>query len=355
MTPLLLALLAFSLPAPGPDTPAREPQLAAHGTMAGMTYGAGGAIYFAASPDGGATFGPPVRVAEVPILPLNRHRGPRIAFSGPVIVISAVAGRTPAAGEHAHGLPADGDLLVWRSTDGGRTWAPPVTVNDVPGAPTEGLHALAADPKGNLFAAWLDKRGSGTMLYGAKSTDGGRTWSKNVRIYASADGTICQCCHPTVAFDASGAVLVMWRNVLGGDRDMYLVRSPDGAVFGEPGKLGKGSWKINACPMDGGGMALAGERLVTAWRREKTLYLSSPGGGETAIAEGMDIALAANSGGVLAVWTHAGSVQALPPGARKPVTLSPKGAFPAAVSLPGGGFLAAWESEGGIEVRQIAP
>ena len=60
-------------------------------------------------------------------------------------------------------------------------------INDVPGAPTEGLHALASDAKGQLFAAWLDKRGGqGTKLYGARSTDGGATWSKNVMIYRIA-------------------------------------------------------------------------------------------------------------------------------------------------------------------------
>jgi hypothetical protein len=107
-------------------------------------------------------------------------------------VIIAVAGKIPAGG-HAHGLPSDGDLMAWRFGDSGKTWSKGVVVNDVPGAPTEGLHSLAADRKGNLFAAWLDKRtGHGTQLYGARSTDAGRTWSKNAMIYASPEGTICE-------------------------------------------------------------------------------------------------------------------------------------------------------------------
>ena len=114
-------------------------------------------------------------------------------------------------------------------------------VNDVPGAPTEGLHALAADSKGVLFAAWLDKRGKGTQLYGARSTDGGATWSKNVHIYNSPEGTICECCHPSIAIDAAGQILVMWRNSMGGSRDMYLARSRDGVSFSKPEKLGTGT------------------------------------------------------------------------------------------------------------------
>ena len=63
------------------------------------------------------------------------------------------------------------------------------------------------DAKGALFAAWLDKRGKGTQLYGARSTDGGATWSKNIPIYKSPEGTICECCHPSIAIDAAGQIL----------------------------------------------------------------------------------------------------------------------------------------------------
>ena len=71
----------------------------------------------------------------------------------------------------------------------------------------------------------LKRDPAGTKLYGARSRDGGVTWSKNVLIYESPDGTICQCCHPSAAFDPGGQVLVMWRNCLGGARDMYLKSS----------------------------------------------------------------------------------------------------------------------------------
>jgi hypothetical protein len=87
------------------------------------------------------------------------------------------------------------------------------------------------------------------------------TWSKNLMIYESPAGTICECCHPSAAIDSEGQVLVMWRNWLAGSRDMYLVRSRDGLTFSKPEKLGSGTWKLNACPMDGGGLAASQERL----------------------------------------------------------------------------------------------
>jgi hypothetical protein len=328
--------------------------MVASGSEVMLTFGAGRAIYFSASGDSGKTFSTPIKVAESPILPLNRHRGPRIAKAGGTIVISAVGGRKMAEGPHAHGLPSDGDLLVWRSADGGKTWSRGIRVNDVAGAPTEGLHSIAADGKGDLFAAWLDKRGGrGTKLYGARSTNGGLTWSTNTEIYQSPEGTICECCHPSVAIDPSGQILVMWRNWLKGARDMYLARSADGLRFGEPEKLGTGSWQLNACPMDGGGLVVSEGRVVSAWKRGGEIFLASPGEKEVSVGNGVDVAIAPGKGGVYAVWSAPSGVVASIPGKKAPVTLASKGAFPNVVSLPEGRGLAAWEADGKIVIQSI--
>lgn len=348
---LLTTVLAVSLGPVGPDA-AHEPHLASSGSAVVMTFGAGKGIYFSASQDGGTTFSKPVEVAEAEVIPLNRHRGPRIALSGGTIVISAVVGKTLSEAEHAHGLPSDGDLTVWRSLDGGKKWSKGIVVNDVPRAPTEGLHSLAADGKGNLFAAWLDKRGGdGTKLYGAHSSDGGATWSKNVLIYQSPEGTICECCHPSVAMDPSGQFLVMWRNWLGGARDMYLARSRDGVVFSKPEKLGTGTWQLNACPMDGGGMAATAARTVTAWRRDEAIFLAEPGKQETQIGKGKDVALALNKDQAYVSWTSGNEIVLWSNGRSE--VLSKSGSYSALTSLPGGGVVTAWEENGAIEVRRL--
>ncbi len=358
---LLVTALAVQIGPASLDAPAREPQMAASGSMVALTFGAGKAVYFSASHDAGKTFSTPVKVAEAAILPLTRHRGPRIAFSGDAIVITAVGGDKPAEGEHAHGLPSDGDLWAWRSVDHGRTWSKGVRINDVPGAPTEGLHSLAANAQGRLFAAWLDHRGNqGTKLYGAESPDGGLHWSKNVLIYASPEGTICECCHPTAAFGADGQLLVMYRNWLNGSRDMYLARATDGLDFGAPEKLGKGTWKLNGCPMDGGGLVVTGasvakepQRVVTAWRREDQIFLASPGEQEVPVGRGADVSLAPAPEGVYAVWTTSDGVFALLPGEHDPVKVAPKGAYPTVIRLPDGRGLAAWESGERIVVQPL--
>jgi len=251
-----------------------------------LTFGAGHAIYFSPSRDGGATISPPVRVAEAGIVPLSCHRGPRIAFAGNAIVITAVVGNKMEAGPHAHGLPSDGDLMAWRSEDDGKTWSSGRAINDIPASATEGLHALTSNGAGLLYAAWLDKRGAkGTKLFSARSTDGGKTWSRNVAVYVSPDGSICECCHPSLAISPSGKFLVMWRNALNGSRDMYLASSCNGVTFTISTSCAKGTWMLNACPMDGGGLAVSPTKVLTAWQRETNVLLAEPGHTEKQIGQ----------------------------------------------------------------------
>ena len=262
-------LLAASLRPGGSAPPYRQPQVAAgHGRVA-MAFGAGSSIYFATSTDGGRSFQAPVKVAEVGALALGRHRGPRLAILRDAMAIAAIVGEKQV-----------GDLVTWRSTDGGKSWGRTGTVNDIAGAAREGLHAIVAAPDGGLVAAWLDLRGKGTQLMGARSSDGGRTWTKNALVYASPDGTICQCCHPTLAVADDGRVWAMWRNALDGARDLYIASSADGVRFEAARKLGEGTWRLSACPMDGGGLAASGGEVTSAWRREGEFFCRSGSGGD---------------------------------------------------------------------------
>jgi len=336
----------------GPDAPAHEPQMAADGSTVALTFGAGHAIYFSSSHDAGETFSVPVKVAEAGVVPLTRHRGPRIAFAGNAIVITAVVGSKAEEGAHAHGLPSDGDLLVWRSLDKGKTWTAGKPINDSPASATEGLHALASDGKGLLFAAWLDHRGGkGTKLYAARSTDGGVTWSKNMAVYLSPDGSICECCHPSLAIGPGGELVVMWRNAVGGSRDMYLATARDGVTFSTPQKLGEGTWKLNACPMDGGGLAVSSSEILTAWRREANVFLDQPGRPEKQIGSGKDIALALAGEKTFVAWVDGTKVESWIDGELE--QLSESGAFPSLLGLPDGSALAAWEENGAIQIRRL--
>src|SRR5712691_3506386 len=160
-------LLGIQIAPAAPGQPNRQPQLAAEGASVGITYGSGNSIYFALSTDSGRTFGAPVLVSGTGRLALGMHRGPRISYVGPSIVITAIVGD--------QGNGKDGDLMAWRSADGGKSWSSPVRVNDAAGSAREGLHAMAAGGKDLVSAAWLDLRSKGTRIYGSASTDGGAT------------------------------------------------------------------------------------------------------------------------------------------------------------------------------------
>ena len=355
LTPLLfLWAAAETIAPPSEAVPFRQPQLAAaHGQVA-MTFGAGASLFFASSPDGGRSFGPPVKVAETGALALGRHRGPRLVILKDAMLISAIAGEKQAAGPHAHGLPENGNLMVWRSTDKGATWARNGVINDVPGAAREGLHAMAAGPDGKLFAVWLDLRTQGTQLFGAHSSDGGVTWSKNVSLYSSPAGTICQCCHPTLSIDGQGGIYVMWRNVLDGSRDLHLIKSQDGVHFDQARKLGAGTWKINACPMDGGGFVVAhGGQVTSAWRRDGEIILDEPGRDEQPLGAGKDVAIARGKSGLYLAWTKDGAIQVRTPSSAEPRVIGPAGGFAHLIALEDGVVLAAWESKGSIETKRL--
>jgi hypothetical protein len=351
MNPLVALLVLASIRPVQVGVPNRQPQLAAGNGVVTLVFGSGHFVMFARSDNNGQTFSKPVAIAAPAVLALGRHRGPRIVFSGKAMIISAVGGASLATGEHAHGLPADGNLMVWRSIDDGRTWSNAVIVNDVSGSAREGLHAMAADSTGHVAAAWLDLRDRGTRLYGAFSDDGGLTWSKNLLLYESSDGTICQCCHPSLAALGGGEFAVMFRNALGGMRDMYLMRARNGRVTAAPSKLGTGSWEINACPMDGGGLAVSGDRVLTVWRRGKDLWMVEPGKRESRVATGKDVALVTQSDRVFAIWTSGGRIESSASGRTE--TLSNDGAFPSVTRLPDGGVLAAWEEKGEIALKRL--
>jgi hypothetical protein len=280
------------------------------------------------------------------------RRGPRIAVAGRALVVTAVYGR--------EGKGRDGDILAWRSIDGGKTWSGPSRVNDVAGSAREGLHAMAGGPAGQLACAWLDLRQKGTRIYGSTSKDGGKTWAANTLVYESPDGTVCQCCHPSVAFGQDGSWVVMWRNALGGARDMYVARSTVGGSFGPAGKLGSGTWPLDACPMDGGGLAVgSGGAISTAWRRARRVYACDAGRPEVDLGPGEQPWAASGADGVYLVWLVARgrSVRALcPSDAGQARVLAPVGDDPVVAGAGNGPVIAAWSVPGkGIASFRLRP
>jgi hypothetical protein len=65
-----------------------------------------------------------------------------------------------------------------------------------------------------------------------------------------------------------------------------------GRSFDPAQKLGQGSWKLSACPMDGGGLiASAGNTFQTTWQRNGRIYFCQMSQPEQFIAPGRQPAI----------------------------------------------------------------
>jgi|GEM_PF-1518873 len=152
--------------------------------------------------------------------------------------------------------PASG-LYVHKSTDGGITWQPPVTVSYDPNAVsnpdpnyrfndrcqiTADTFSLTSPYFNNIYITWIKDRGWNMPtpmgdIYFSASTDGGQTWSPAV-IINSPLNNMGNMPVPAVAFD--GTVYVCWVDydvINGGLGNIFLDVSTNGGLSWGPDNL----------------------------------------------------------------------------------------------------------------------
>ena len=310
----------------------------AHGQMPNLTkdnsnqihlvYGSGDSILYSLSDDHGNTFSKPSLISILTGLAASHMRGPQIAATSNGLVVTACTN--------------SGNIFSYTS-DGDGGWTPGSRVNDVDTVAKENLMALGADGN-NAFAVWLDLRDGHNKLFGARSTDGGKTWSKNNIVYSSPDSTVCECCKPSVMVKGED-VYVMFRNWLNGNRDLYLINSSNAGVsFGQAQKLGNGSWPLNGCPMDGGGLALnKNGKPETVWNREGIIYACQPEKEEKKLGEGKNCTMESVNGKNVYAWVEDGNVILMKPqGMKKNLG---KGQLPVLKAINKEHILCVWEKD----------
>jgi hypothetical protein len=336
MTLLPLLALAVTLQAaPVEITPsdlrgAVQPQVAiAPSGRIHVVFGKDSAIFHTTSADG-RTFSAPVKIGELEKLALKMRRGPRVTATDKLVLVTAIS-------------HADGNVHAWTSADTGKTWKENAHLNTVPKSAREGLQALAGDGRGLVTAVWLDMRGKGMEPWIRVSRDGGVTWGEDVSIYQSPDSHICECCVPNVAISPTGEIAAMWRNWLGGSRDVYMATSRDGRTFSAAQKLGTGTWKLNGCPMDGGSLAFAptGEWLAV-WRRERAVFATDATAPEKQLAPNATQPVAAYAGKTPLLLWEANGVLMLQRGTTTPERFAENAASASIVSGSDSAVIA-WE------------
>ncbi len=116
----------------------------------------------------------------------------RIAWSpggGPQGTVNIVSMVNPSVNaQNTSGVASNFDVVLKQSTDGGKTWSEPKTLNDDDPKQmyAQVIPMISVAPNGRLDVAWWDTRSDpgirGNDVYYSYSNDNGKTWSKNQRI-----------------------------------------------------------------------------------------------------------------------------------------------------------------------------
>lgn len=240
--------------------------------------------YVAADPRGGFFVLHVERVGKVSNLVL-RHSTDGVTFSAPVRV-NDVPGQAAVRNENPPkmlvGLQGDlyvtwaderekwkGNIHFARSTDGGKSFSPALTINSDAALPPVGhaFQSMAIDRKGRIFIAWIDERNKtkedrGAEIWMAVSEDRGRTFSADRRIISD----VCECCRTIMQIDQTGNIYVAYRTVPREGkmlRDIVVARSMDGGKSFTPSAVSQDRWEINGCPVVGPGMTINRSGVIT--------------------------------------------------------------------------------------------
>jgi hypothetical protein len=304
-----------------------------------MVYGNGDKIFCATSVDNGLTFPDIQLVGEIQDMHLGMTRGPQAASSKKYTLVSAIDQR--------------GNIYTFKLEHKSGRWVKASLVNDISGSAPEGLMNITADEDDNFYAVWLDIRNDErNKICFASTTDQGNTWSKNQIVYTSPDKVVCACCKPSITANKS-EIFIMFRNWLNGSRDLYLTQSDNkGAKFNEAVKLGIGTWKLDACPMDGGGLA-AGEKysVSTVWQREGIIYFAKPNEAEKQIGTGRICSIADPANPII-TWQDGNKLKLKELNKSKEIEIG-EGSFLKSIRTKDGKIFCAWEYEKNIFFKRI--
>ncbi len=182
-----------------------------------------GNIMIDSSPDGGSTWGSDVRVNDVPgtildTLPTNWN------ISMPAVALDST--------DNLYVIWTDyrlsnsyGDIYASSSMDHGATWSPAVKVNDDAGPAGQRMADIAMDAHGVLHAAWYDHRNGGYDVYYSNSSDGGQTWSANLRVSTVTTSRFYERPGDYIAIRTNPVddnVYVVWTDGRGTDFDIFF-------------------------------------------------------------------------------------------------------------------------------------
>lgn len=217
---------------------------------------------------------------------VNTKEGEATAWRGDPPTVAVATDGTIYVGWTARVAAANhgNDLYLSASRDGGKTFEPPVKVNDDGKKVTHGMHSLAVGADNRVYVVWLDERNvvmpaanekgmkmehmeANREVFFASSSDSGRSFSANQRLAKEA----CPCCKTAVIAGKDGRVYASWRQVLPGEfRHIALAASDDGGkTFSQPVIVSDDRWMTASCPVSGPSLSAANDgALRVVWYTE---------------------------------------------------------------------------------------
>ncbi len=222
-------------------------------------------VFYARTEPASDGLGLPVKVNRPEESPYSRQEAPALVVNGDNVFISWALTHPKISPDK----PFANELRLSRSSDGGRTFAPSVLVNDDDQVIPHSFDALHSSPNGPLYISWIDgregKKEPATFV--AQSTDDGQTVGRNVKL----DENTCVCCRTALATGPDGTIYVAWRKILPGDvRETVVARSTDGGhSFSPPVIVGQDGWVFPGCPHRPASLGVDRQgRLYVAWYTE---------------------------------------------------------------------------------------
>jgi hypothetical protein len=200
------------------------------------------------SPDG-ENFSAPVRIND-------RDGDATVRNENPPKVIAGAKGNVYVCWANERGK-WKGNVRFARSTDGGKTFSRAITIN----SDGEGEHAghafqtIALDEQGRVYIAWIDERNKkkedrGAEIWLSVSTDHGQTFSRDRRVVSD----VCECCRTSLQIGPAGNLYLTYRTVPRDGpmyRDIVLARSRDGGKTFTRTVVSYDKWEIDGCPVAG--------------------------------------------------------------------------------------------------------
>src|SRR5439155_776426 len=160
-------------------------------------------------------FGPNVMITQTPAYTAGN---PSIAVGSDGVAYLAFAGW---AG------PTTGTDVFFTKSANGRTWTPPVRVNNDATAFAQTNPSLALDSGNNISIAWVDGRSGNQDIWFSRSTNGGQSFSPNVLVNLVTTNAQTEV---RIAVDPVDPMLIhaVWTDTrVAGNPDIYYANSTD--------------------------------------------------------------------------------------------------------------------------------